>query len=147
MLISDRDLNCAIQKALEQFRAEDKYVSTVSPFNPDTGMIELIMSDGTKVSLDMSTVISSAVSKAMAADKDKYVVAWQQYNPDTNIGKLLMSDGTTVDVDMTAVIADAVATSMSKLAPATESSAGIVKLGNRALANDGETVLGYFVTV
>ena len=105
-LVTDKELQCYVDKAIASALASDKYAKNTLPFNAATNTFDIIMSDGQVIKLDMTPVLAKALSQAKEADI--YVVAWKSYDPATNTAVLQMSNGTTVSLDMSAVIADAI---------------------------------------
>ena len=105
-LVTDKELQCYVDKAIASALASDKYAKNMLPFNAATNTFDIIMSDGQVIKLDMTPVLAKALSQAKGADI--YVVAWKSYDPATNTAVLQMSNGTTVSLNMSAVIADAI---------------------------------------
>ena len=105
-LVTDKELQCYVDKAIASALASDKYAKNTLPFNAATNTFDIIMSDGQVIKLDMTPVLAKALSQAKGADI--YVVAWKSYDPATNTAVLQMSNGTTVSLNMSAVIADAI---------------------------------------
>ena len=105
-LVTDKELQCYVDKAIASALASDKYAKNTLPFNAATNTFDIIMSDGQVIKLDMTPVLTKALSQAKGADI--YVVAWKSYDPATNTAVLQMSNGTTVSLNMSAVIADAI---------------------------------------
>ena len=88
-------------------------------------------------------IVEGGELKVVSADGTKKTVALPTATT-TRDGIVMLATPAEVTAGTKAVVDDAFGSNANK---ATTDKSGTVKLGNRALANDGSTVLGYFVNV
>lgn len=120
---------------------KDKYVVAWDAYDAATNTGHLKMSDGTLIPVDLTGVIADAIATLGVASTTKAgaieIATTSEAVAGTDCTRAITP--CTLKAAIDAALADAT------VGAATTSVAGVVKLGNRALANDGSTVLGYWV--